>query len=219
VYKKQMATIERDHPLNLITEYALGMLPEEEQDQFEQHIRHCLTCRQAVGREQQIEKQIRRTVETAFQPARGRLHVLRPEVRSRRGKGGASLYHQFAPVAVISLLLTVGLLIQLTGLNPLHPLFTPPMNKAIGSPTMTATPTQTPTATQASLRHSLDMSTGVGSNSAMPTPVETIAAIQSFHSPLPEAATPLTDYDATRPHAYAIESSRQQETPEARLIP
>jgi anti-sigma factor RsiW len=170
--------MESEHPLTLLPDYALGLLPADERRRVESHTRQCPACRLALQRERGIEGLVRQTVHAAARPAPGRLAALRPEVPVARPRPKA-LYLRLAPVTLVAVLLALGLLF-----GPGRPSFTPGLfgpGLATAGPTATVTSTHTPTATLAAADDTSDASSFVatqappGRIAQSPRPVAPIA--------------------------------------------
>jgi hypothetical protein len=179
VYCIEMNPMDSLHQQQQIPDYVLGLLSPEERFQVEQHTRSCTDCRQALARERKIEALIRQTVQVTTQPTPARLATIRPDFPRKRLSPAVRILGQLAPVTLISFLLALGLLFQLTGYSPFQGPYSPAFIATISSPTLTPTTTRLPTATIAAL--SSPVSSGYESDFHNPeaNPVQTIDASSS----------------------------------------
>jgi anti-sigma factor RsiW len=162
----------------LLSDYALGLLPEDERRWVESHAGQCAACRAALEREQGVELLIRQTLQLATQPAPARLQALRPTMPRRPAP--RTRWGQLAPAMVLLVLLAASLALQTNRVT---------RDLGFGAPvfyrntTPTATSTSTPTATIAGLM--APVAPVAPPTEAMPTlPVEPRPATQ----PAPPAA-------------------------------
>jgi anti-sigma factor RsiW len=143
--------MESEHTLQLLPDYALGLLPAEERRRVESHARQCPACRLALQRERGVEALVRDAVHSAARPAPGRLNALRPAAPAARLRP-LPLY-RLAPATLVALLLALVLLFGPARPSSSPALFGPGVATAAGSPaaeaTATVTTTHTPTATLA----------------------------------------------------------------------
>lgn len=143
--------METEHPLTMMADYVLDLLPVEERRRVESHARQCATCRQALQQErataERIGLAVRGAVHTAARPAPGRLALLRPPAPAARPPSKA-LILRLAPVTLVTFLLALGVLF-----GPARPSFSTgvfaPQTATAAGGTATATSTHTPTATLA----------------------------------------------------------------------
>jgi anti-sigma factor RsiW len=138
--------MESEHPLTLLSDYVLGLLPAEERRRVESHARQCPACRLALQRERSVGALVRDAVRSAARPAPGRLLALRPATPAARPRP-LPLF-RLAPATFVAVLLALLLLF-----GPARPSFSPalfgPGVATAAGPTATVTTTHTPTATLA----------------------------------------------------------------------
>jgi anti-sigma factor RsiW len=173
------------HLLPKIPDYVLGLLPAEERLQVEQHVTNCVECRQALARERKIATLIRRTVHDTSQPAPARLAALRPDYPVKRTAPTMRVLTQLAPVTLITFLFALGLLLPLTGYNPLQGAYPPTFITPLSTPTVTPTTTRLPTATIAALNGPGSPGAEMNSHSPIADPVKTMDAMSPGKIPSP----------------------------------
>ena len=134
--------MDNEHARQLIPDYVLGLLSDDDSRRVERHVQGCIACREAIRRERQVGVLLRQVVQTTARPPalRGvpRLPAPRAAAQAR-----SRLYRQLAPLTALAVLLVAILLAQTGGFG----LTTPAFAQTARPPTATAT--HTPTATLA----------------------------------------------------------------------
>jgi anti-sigma factor RsiW len=150
--------MESEHPLALLSDYALGLLPVEERRRVESHARQCPACRMVLQRERRVGALVRDAVHNAARPVPGRLTALRPAVPAALPRPLPLL--RLAPATFVAALLALLLLFG-PGRPSFSPaLFGPGVATAAGpaaTATATTTSTHTPTATLAAAGDAVDL--------------------------------------------------------------
>jgi anti-sigma factor RsiW len=175
----EMNPMNTPHPLQQIPDYVLGLLSPEERFQVEQHTKRCAECRRVLARERKIEALIRQTVQVTTQPMPARLAAIRPDYPRKRLTPAVRILGQLAPVTLISFLLALSLLFQLTGYSPIQGPHSPAFIATISSPTLTPTTTRLPTATIAALSSPVSFRDERNFHNPEANPVQTIDASSS----------------------------------------
>lgn len=155
------------HMQEKITDYALGLVSENEYREIARHLSQCPECQQALHQERQIGLAVRETISQATQPERQRLRQLMPPIPK---EGSIPIFdlnwgYRFALVGLLLMLIlgALGLQTHLQG------------DKWIGtSPAIystTAIVTDTPTLTLSATREG-------------PQPVDTVIPTPVVRNPL-----------------------------------
>lgn len=141
-----MTTIDRQqHPVALMSDYVLGLLPADERARLERHAASCPACRSAIERERNLFVVVRSTVASASRPNPSRLAALRPAVPHKPAARAAVSWQRLAPVTMLLLLILSAFAIQLSGGD--RPLNDNLRGLLPATHTPTATATTQPTAT------------------------------------------------------------------------
>ncbi|MFO7682316.1 MAG: zf-HC2 domain-containing protein [Chloroflexota bacterium] len=134
-----------EHVIHQIPDYVLNLLPKAERQAVEQHTAVCSHCHKTLQAERDLGQMVRLTLQTATQPANGRLTQLMPAIPSHKQRRPGLVMGWQRQLAVVGLLMMVllGSLGMWNGRS--HTIWGAP------SPTLavTATSTQDATATLA----------------------------------------------------------------------
>lgn len=155
------------HVNEKITDYVLGLVPENEKREIAVHITGCLECQQALSQERQISLAVRDALTQATYPDRQRLQELMPPIPQREAASlfGLNWQPRFAFVGLL-LMLILGAVSLQTQLRQETWIGTSP---AIYS--TTAIVTDTPTLTVSATRKD-------------PEPLDTAIPTRVSHNPL-----------------------------------
>ena len=180
-----------DDILRQIPDYVLGLLTPSQLSVVEQHVAHCTTCQQMLGRERKLSQLVRSTVNVATKPDTTHLRTLMPAIPKQRsaGLGLSGWQRQLAPAILIILLLLGGFM-----LNQMLPAGSVP-NFVATAYAATATSTHTPTATVAQslpeklqINHISNSRDSKAQNAAVPIPSPSFGHPLVTPDPLPTPA-------------------------------
>lgn len=124
-----------------LSDYALGLLPSEQETAVAAHLTQCADCRETVYRDREMGMLVRKTLRAATRPNSARLQRLMPAIPQKRNprRIPVTWTGRLAPALVAVLLIVGGLLLWMPDSEQPAPLFI--------VVTATATSTNTPTAT------------------------------------------------------------------------
>jgi anti-sigma factor RsiW len=129
-----------------LTDYALGLLPAQQEEAVSEHLSTCADCREAVGIERGIGQMVRQTLHVTTRPDRARLRRLMPTIpqQTKRGTIPVGWMGRLAPALAALLLIIGGLLLWPSDEDQPAPLFIVATATAISTNTPTATIVQEP---------------------------------------------------------------------------
>lgn len=93
-----------NHVIHQLPDYVLNLLPKIEREAVEQHTANCGQCQKALRAERQVGQMVRITLQTASQPANGRLAQFMPPAPAQKQQWSFSIVswqHQLAVVALL----------------------------------------------------------------------------------------------------------------------
>lgn len=96
-----------NHVTHQLPDYTLNLLPRMERQAVERHTAVCPQCRHALQSEREIGQMVRLTLQTATQPANGRLRQIMPPVPARKQRGAAWSGRWQRQLALVGLLVMI----------------------------------------------------------------------------------------------------------------
>jgi anti-sigma factor RsiW len=80
------------HVNQQLSDYVLNLLPRLERQAVEQHTAVCVPCQKALQAEREMSQMVRYTLNTATQPANGRLAHLMPAIPTARKQSAVTMF-------------------------------------------------------------------------------------------------------------------------------
>ena len=96
-----------NHVIHQIPDYVLNLLPRLERQAVEQHTAVCTHCQTALQAEREIGQIVRFTLQTATQPANGRLAHLMPAIPTQKQRWPQLMMGWQRQFAVVTLLVVI----------------------------------------------------------------------------------------------------------------
>ncbi|MBE2222049.1 MAG: zf-HC2 domain-containing protein [Anaerolineae bacterium] len=96
-----------NHVTHQIPDYVLNLLPRLEQQAVEQHTAVCSHCQRTLQAEREVGQMVRFTLQTATQPANGRLAQFMPAVPSHKQHKSFTMMGWQRQLAVVTLLVVI----------------------------------------------------------------------------------------------------------------
>lgn len=97
----------KEHINHQIPDYVLNLLPKMERQAIEQHTAVCGQCHKALSTEREIGQMVRFTLQTATQPANGRLAQLMPAIPAKKQRWSFTMIGWQRQLAVVTLLVVI----------------------------------------------------------------------------------------------------------------
>jgi anti-sigma factor RsiW len=96
-----------NHVIHQLPDYVLNLLPKLERQAVEQHTAVCGQCQKALRAEREMGKMVRLTLQTATQPANGRLAQLMPPIPTQKRSWPQLMMGWQRQLAVVTLLVVI----------------------------------------------------------------------------------------------------------------
>ncbi|NHZ72346.1 MAG: hypothetical protein GWP17_04590 [Aquificales bacterium] len=96
-----------EHIAHQLPDYVLNLLPKMERQSVEQHTAVCSQCQYALKSEREIGQMVRLTLQTATQPAHGRLAQLMPPIPAQKQGWPVLMMGWQRQLAVVGLLVAI----------------------------------------------------------------------------------------------------------------